>query len=196
MEVYIMSNPSRRELLQGVRDHVARSGDPSLPWESLPGLQEEFRDTDDVILALHQRWYARFAAHLDGMLENPPDDLPGAVYELWERLTADDPAGRYLLDAYRTRPAVARAEEQQRLLLAQATAGELPQLPHACDKPDLATTGGDHRERAHRTASRRESRGRARCLLAARPRSGARGADSAATHERTAARHLGFPHRR
>lgn len=126
-----MGRISRRELLQQVRDHVTRSGDPTLPWESLPELREEFRDAEDVILTLHQRWYARFAAHLDTVLEEPPADIPGAVHELWARLTAEDPRGRALLDAYRTRPAVARAEEQQRRLLFLATAGQLRQLPHA-----------------------------------------------------------------
>ncbi|MQA84051.1 MAG: hypothetical protein GEV03_05310 [Streptosporangiales bacterium] len=116
--------PTRQELLRAVCEHVSRTGDATLPWGQVPGLESEFGSPDAVLLELHRRWYARFAARLDALLEDSPDDLAGAARDLWEELTAEDPARRALLDAYRDHPALAAAEERQRRLLWLATAGD------------------------------------------------------------------------
>lgn len=124
-----MGTPTRRELFQATLEHVRRTGGTALPWERMPALSAEFEDLGDLLSTLHQRWYARFAARLDMVFEQSPADLAGAVRELWEQLTAEDPAWRAVLDAYREHPAVRVADERQRRLLAAATGGEVTELP-------------------------------------------------------------------
>lgn len=117
---------------------MARPGDHTLPWTQIPGLAAEFRDVDALLLALHQRWYAHFAARLDAMLEDPPGDLPRAVRGLWETLVDEDPVWRAVLDAYRAHPKLAAADERQRQLLSMATFGEMELLPSDIPRADLS----------------------------------------------------------
>lgn len=130
-----MGMPTRRELIQATLDQVRATGEPTVPWEGVPALSVGFEDLGDLLLTLHRRWYARFSARLDMLLEDPPTDIAVGVRELWEQLTAEDPAWRAVLDAYCEHPAVAEADERQRKLLATATAGEVPTLPTQMPQP-------------------------------------------------------------
>lgn len=116
---------TRSELLLAVVEHVRRTGGTVAWWSDVPGLAEEFGSADNVLRALHRRWYARLLARLDALLEDPPAEMPSAVTTAWEKLAAENPAWRALLDAYRGHPALRDAEErQQRLLgLAYVSAG-------------------------------------------------------------------------
>lgn len=117
------TQPTRRELLEAVCDHVRRTGDPTLPWGTVPGLEEEFGSPEGVLRELHRRWSARLFARLDALLESPDGDADPAraVAAAEDELAAEDPARRVLLEAYRDHPALVAAEQRQRDLLALAT---------------------------------------------------------------------------
>lgn len=101
-------------------------------------LLQAVRDRGHVLLTLHQRWYARFAAQLDALLEEQPADLADAVRELWASVTADDPTGQVLLDAYRTHPAVAAPEERQRLCSPRPPPASYGSFPTGRSEPTLS----------------------------------------------------------
>ncbi|MFI6290302.1 hypothetical protein ACIBEJ_01885 [Nonomuraea sp. NPDC050790] len=86
---------TRREELQAALARARASGDPAVP--------------EDVLSDLARRWYAALGARMDALLEDgaPPD----AVRRAYEDQSRADPTWRWVLDAHRDHPAVARTEE-------------------------------------------------------------------------------------
>jgi hypothetical protein len=123
----------RQRVLTAVLAEVARSGRPviSRPDE----VTAEFGDVDGFLLALHARWATAVHAHLDAVLEDPPDDVPTAVAQLWRALATRHAPLRALLDASSTRPAVRAADERLRRSLLRDLGVDLP-APTAL--PDVA----------------------------------------------------------
>jgi hypothetical protein len=67
-------------------------------------------------------------AHLDALLEEPPDDLDGAVRALWTDPATGGRGLRAVLDAHADNAALAAAHENDRRLVHSDLGIELPQL--------------------------------------------------------------------
>lgn len=102
----------RHRLVNAVLDEAATSRNPS----SLPSQEVivQFGGLDEVLLAVHHRWWTAFEAHLDELLEQPPVDSAAAVTDLWWGLGGRLGAARALLDLHAARPRLAAAEQRRR----------------------------------------------------------------------------------
>jgi hypothetical protein len=119
----------RTDLLNTVLDGITGTGSAQVPAAHLEMIESEFGGFDQFLLAAHQRWATAFAARLDGLLENEPDDLALALARLHADLRSARPALRALLDHYCDNPSLAAAEDRQWRQLAAATGvAELPPL--------------------------------------------------------------------
>jgi hypothetical protein len=100
----------RTDLLNAVLDDIDGTGSAQVPDTYITKIEAEFGGLDDFLLAAHQRWATAFAARLDGLLENEPEDLAAGLAQICAQLR---PALRALLDHYGENAALAAAEERQ-----------------------------------------------------------------------------------
>ncbi len=137
--------PARRRyrLIEAVLDGARRAGRPVVPAELSDEVDAEFGGLDGLLLAVARRWHTAFAAHLDAVLEDSPDDLSTAVVDLWSSQAAVHATSRALLDAHADRPAVVAAEDRQRRDVLATTGVDLAtHTPTSTPAPrDRATTG-------------------------------------------------------
>jgi hypothetical protein len=113
-------------LLTEVLQDVVRTGRARI--DRAEEVEAAFGSIDAFLLAVHHRWRTAFFAHLDALLEDPPDDFDGAVLALWSDPTTGGRGLRALLDAHADRPALATAHEQDRLLVHQDLGVDVPSL--------------------------------------------------------------------
>jgi hypothetical protein len=118
-------------LVTEVLQDVVRTG--RVPVHRADEVEAAFGSLDAFLLAVHHRWRTAFFARLDALLEDPPEDLGPAVSALWTDPTTGGPGARDLLDAYADHPALAAAQEQDRLLVERDLGVEV--LPPAVAGP-------------------------------------------------------------
>lgn len=111
----------RHRLVHAVLDDMARTGKPAVAAMFATAVDAEFGDFGGFLRDVQLRWYRAFDARLDMVLENEPDDLPGAVAELWRDLVDAMPAARRLLDNHAGHPALTPGDEHHRRTLRAAT---------------------------------------------------------------------------
>ncbi len=126
----------RYDLVHTVLDEVAKSGWPVVPTALRDEIDEVFGDFGTFLRDVQRRWYQTFDARLDDLLENPPDDLAGAVRELWQDLDRDQIAARVLLDGHAAHPALVAGDVGHRRSLLTAT---------GVDQADLRTPAAPSR---------------------------------------------------
>ncbi|MFI6484961.1 hypothetical protein ACIBH1_44090 [Nonomuraea sp. NPDC050663] len=93
---------TRREQLQAWLAHARRTGDPTVPL--------------DVLMDLTRRWYTTLAARLDE---------GDQVRQAYDRLSAEDPTWRWVLDHYRDHPVVADTAAQMNLEISRLSPREV-----------------------------------------------------------------------
>ncbi|OZM75838.1 hypothetical protein [Pseudonocardia sp. MH-G8] len=102
-------------LVTEVLAEVARTGRPEIARTD--EVRETFGSVEAFLLALHHRWRTALVAHLDTLLEDPPADLDAAVHALWADPGLGGRGLRPLLDAHAGHPALAAAQERERVLV-------------------------------------------------------------------------------
>jgi hypothetical protein len=113
-------------LVREVLAEVVRTGRPEIAHRG--DVEATFGSAEAFLLALHHRWRTAFFARLDALLEDPPDDLDAAVAALWTDPTTGGRGLRTLLDAHADDPALAFAQERDRLVVLQDVGVEVPQV--------------------------------------------------------------------
>ncbi|MFI6318194.1 hypothetical protein ACIBG8_11780 [Nonomuraea sp. NPDC050556] len=108
----------RHELLHAVLDEFARSGRPD---RLAAEIEAEFGGWAGFLQEVQLRWFRAFDARLDGVLEEWPADLHGALVRLWQEVAAAMPEHRRVLNAYAGYPALAEPEDRHRRRLLAAT---------------------------------------------------------------------------
>ena len=98
------------------RPEIARRGD----------VEAAFGSVEAFLLALHHRWRTALFARIDALLEDPPADFDAAVMAAWSDPTTGGRGLRALLDAHADSPALAAAQERERLLLQRTLGTEIP----------------------------------------------------------------------
>jgi hypothetical protein len=137
-----MSEPSDRDrLLAAVLDDVKRTERPDITH--LDGVAAEFGGVDGLLLAVQHRWWTAVDAHLDALLEDPPEDPARAVGDLWRSLARHHSAARMLLDAHADRPALFAAEHEHRRGLMRAVGVDLTALPGPARRVAAPRAGSD-----------------------------------------------------
>lgn len=141
---------NRGETLRSVIAAAAERRDGILPMD-LPGVSEHFTDELDLLGALHLKWRARLAGHIENELSVQPMDLESAVATGWARARQELPGVRMIIDHYREHPvddamaqAVVRAASKEHHFLAA-----------------MAGRAGVDREEGQRAGAAIEERGRA-----------------------------------
>lgn len=138
----------RNRLVSAVLDDVAKTRSPAVRQD----LITQFGELDELLLAVHHRWWTTFEAHLDELLEQPPANPAAALAELWHGLGIRLEGARALLDAHADRPSLAAAEQRRRRGTSTALGLPLAALPGA------RRTAGNHAE--HRASGRATSASR------------------------------------
>ena len=112
----------RRVLLRAVRQMEWRR-DGAVPWNGATA--KHYASPEDLVLAVHARWYRILAVRLDPLLERgaTADDVIAA----WCEWAAETPGQRAVLDGVSAgaTPALRQAQDRQDALLA-AAAGLAP----------------------------------------------------------------------
>ncbi|MCK2245379.1 MULTISPECIES: hypothetical protein [unclassified Crossiella] len=117
----------RRDVINAVLRQAERTGDPVLPFEDAPHaaasgstlakqVSETFADRAELLAALHYRWMLRLTGHLELALHEHGDRVEAAT-SAWQRLAAEEPTLRRLLDAGAQTIPAAIAHEQRTLAL-------------------------------------------------------------------------------
>lgn len=127
----------RYDLVHAVLDEIARSGWPIVPTALRAEIDEVFGDFGAFLRDVQRRWYQTFDARLDDLLENPPEDLEGAVRDLWQNLDRDQVAARVLLDGHAAHPALAAIDEHHRRSLLTATGFDQQELRTSAPRSGL-----------------------------------------------------------
>jgi hypothetical protein len=109
-------------MVRKVLAEVVRTGRPEITHRG--DVEAAFGSVDAFLLALHHRWRTALFAHLDALLEDPPADFDAAVVALWTDPATGGRGLRALLDAHD--PALATAQERDRLLVLRDLGVELP----------------------------------------------------------------------
>jgi hypothetical protein len=104
----------RHELVHAVLDDLSSAGRSTVPARFAAEIEAEFGDFGGFLREVQLRWYRAFDARLDALLENEPDDLRGALIDLWRELVDAMPAARRLLGAYATHPALVPLDRHHR----------------------------------------------------------------------------------
>ena len=120
----------RYALLEEVLDAVERSGVGALRRRS-GEIEAEYGDAGlgGFLVDVQRRWQRAFDARLDMVLEHAePEQVAGAVADVWTRLSAQRPATRAVLDAYAGHPALEPGEARHGALLRAATGMDLTAL--------------------------------------------------------------------
>ncbi|GAA1677410.1 hypothetical protein [Fodinicola feengrottensis] len=120
----------RTDLLNLVLDEITGTGSAQVPAVHIAAIEAEFGGFDEFLLAAHQRWSTAYAARLDGLLEEAPDDMATGLARICAELRALRPGLRTLLDYYSDNPALAAAEDRQwRQLVAATGVTTMPAMP-------------------------------------------------------------------
>ncbi|GAA4488860.1 hypothetical protein GCM10023094_49440 [Rhodococcus olei] len=106
---------ARRQVLEDVLSRV--EADPTVVRRlaEIPGARELFGSSDEILLALQQRWSGHLAALLDQAVEEGT-----APRDAWLRLAEEQPALRAALDAGATVSAALRREQRTEQEMADA----------------------------------------------------------------------------
>jgi len=111
-------------LVTEVLAEVARTGRPEI--RRIDEVREVFGSVDAFLLAVHHRWRTALTARLDALLEDPPTDLDAAVHALWTDPGLGGRGLRSLLDAHAEHPALAAAQDRERLLVRRDLGVDVP----------------------------------------------------------------------
>jgi hypothetical protein len=111
-------------MVREVLAEVVRTGRPEITHRG--DVEAAFGSVDAFLLALHHRWRTAFFAHLDALIEDAPADFDAAVVALWTDPATGGRGLRALLDAHADLPALATAQERDRLLVLRDLGVELP----------------------------------------------------------------------
>jgi hypothetical protein len=91
-------DPPRRDLvLKDVIAEADRRLDGELPMD-VPGVEHTFRDASTLAGALHVRWSATLATHVERELVEQPEDPESAVVRAWWGAARELPGVRMVLD--------------------------------------------------------------------------------------------------
>lgn len=118
----------RHELLHAVMDEIALVGRPD---RLAAEIDAEFGGMAGFLQEVQLRWFRAFDARLDGVLEEWPDDLHGALVRLWQEVAAAMPLHRLVLDTHAGHPALADPDDQHRRRLLAATGVRLDPIAPA-----------------------------------------------------------------
>jgi hypothetical protein len=113
-------------LVREVLAEVVSTGRPEITRRA--EVEAAFGSVEAFLLALHHRWRTAFFARLDALLEDSPADFDAAVVALWTDPTTGGRGLRALLDAHSDDPALAAAQERDRLLVLRDLGVEPPQV--------------------------------------------------------------------
>jgi hypothetical protein len=94
----------RGEVLRTVVATADQRVDGELPLD-VPGVDETFHDTNDLLGALQLRWHTRLAGRIERELMTQPMDLELAVVTAWQRTVDEMPGVRAIIDRHLARPA-------------------------------------------------------------------------------------------
>jgi hypothetical protein len=111
-------------LVREVLAEAARTGPPEITRRG--DVEAAFGSVEAFLLALHHRWRTALFARIDALLEDPPADFDAAVVAAWNDPTTGGRGLRALLDAHADSPALAAAQERERLLLQRTLGIEIP----------------------------------------------------------------------
>jgi hypothetical protein len=111
-------------LVREVLAEAARTGHPEITRRG--DVEAAFGSVEAFLLALHHRWRTALFARIDALLEDPPADFDAAVVAAWNDPTTGGRGLRALLDAHADSPALAAAQERERLLLQRTLGVEIP----------------------------------------------------------------------
>ncbi|HVK24794.1 MAG TPA: hypothetical protein VM677_25840 [Actinokineospora sp.] len=133
----------RRDAMDAVVAHAARTPEGALPYAEVPGVDAVFSSHEELLLALHYRWTLKLTGRV-GMAQAEAErdasiDLVDAVSQAWRTTAAEHPALRRLVDdAARTYPDLLRPalDSEQRMLALAAGLAE----PHE-DKTEITRVG-------------------------------------------------------
>lgn len=103
----------RTDLLNAVLDEIDGTGSARVPDAYIEKIEAEFGGLDEFLLAAHRRWATAFAARLDALLENEPEDLAAGLAQICAQLRTLRPTLRTLLDHYGDNAALAAVEDRQ-----------------------------------------------------------------------------------
>jgi hypothetical protein len=115
-------------LIREVLAEVVRTGRPVITRNR--DVEAIFGGTEGFLLALHRRWRIALHARLDALLEDPPDDLDASVVALWTDPTVGGRGLRALVDAHLDQPALAAAQERERLAVFRDLGVDVPESGH------------------------------------------------------------------
>jgi hypothetical protein len=113
-------------LVREVLAEVVSTGRPEITRRA--EVEAAFGSVEAFLVALHHRWRTAFFARLDALLEDSPADFDAAVVALWTDPTTGGRGLRALLDAHSDDPALAAAQERDRLLVLRDLGVEPPQV--------------------------------------------------------------------
>lgn len=111
-------------LVREVLAEAARTGRPEITRRG--DVEAAFGSVEAFLLALHHRWRTALFARVDALLEDSPADFDAAVVAAWTDPTTGGRGLRALLDAHADSPALAAAQERERLLLQRTLGVEIP----------------------------------------------------------------------
>ena len=111
-------------LVREVLAEAARTGRPEITRRG--DVEAAFGNFEAFLLALHHRWRTALFARIDALLEDSPADFDAAVVAAWTDPTTGGRGLRALLDAHADSPALAAAQERERLLLQRTLGVEIP----------------------------------------------------------------------
>jgi hypothetical protein len=111
-------------LVREVLAEAARTGRPEITRRG--DVEAAFGSVEAFLLALHHRWRTALLARIDALLEDPPADFDAAAVAAWNDPTTGGRGLRALLDAHADSPALAAAQERERLFLRRTLGVEIP----------------------------------------------------------------------
>jgi hypothetical protein len=111
-------------LVREVLAEAARTGRPEITRRG--DVEAAFGSVEAFLLALHHRWRTALLARIDALLEDPPADFDAAAVAAWIDPTTGGRGLRALLDAHADSPALAAAQERERLFLQRTLGVEIP----------------------------------------------------------------------
>ena len=128
----------RRAALDEVLARVARrqTGTDSYHNDPVQPLPAAFTDTGELLTTAHYLWHSHLGARIDAALESV-DTPADAIRQAYRDAAQAMPELRDLLDRYAGHPVLARAEQRELALLAQAAGMATPSTP-----PDRAAALG------------------------------------------------------
>ncbi|CRK55650.1 hypothetical protein [Alloactinosynnema sp. L-07] len=133
----------RRDAMDAVVAHAARTPESVLPYAEVPGVDEVFGSHEELLLALHYRWTLKLTGRV-GLAQAEAErdasiDLVDTVSQAWRTAATEHPALRRLVDqAALTYPGLLRPalDSEQRMLALAAGLAE----PHE-DKAEITRVG-------------------------------------------------------